>query len=71
MASEVEKKIVTLDEIAHAVRASCIENVDFDSFRDSRDVERVAPIFRNEAIDQRYFGVELNQTSCQVLPEET
>ena len=56
LAGEVEEELVILHEVAHAVLVAHIGDIDLHTVLDPGDVEKVAAILRDEAVEQSHPG---------------
>ena len=70
LAGEIEEKFPVLDQPGHRFRIADICKVDRNAIANVLDVERVSPVFRNQAVDQRDFGPKANQAARQGGPDK-
>ena len=71
LAREVEEKVVSLDQGGHGVLVAHIRNVQFDAIPDVMDIEKVAAIFRNQAVNQHDFCAQADETPGQRRTDES
>ena len=55
LAGEVEKEVVALNQIAHAVGIAHVCDVEFHLLADLGDVEQVAAVLGDQAVDKHDF----------------
>jgi hypothetical protein len=70
LSGEIEKVILALQQRPQAVQIAHIGNVDVHALAQRLDVETIAAVFRNEAVDQRDLGAEGVQARGQVRADE-
>ena len=52
LAGQVEQVVLPLHEVAHAVLVAHVGDIDADAVLDAGDVEEVAAVFGDQAVDQ-------------------
>src|SRR5438132_3448611 len=62
---EIEKKLPFSDERGHRGRIANIGKIDSYAVANVMNIEGIAAVFRNEAVDQRHFRAELDQAARQ------
>src|SRR5207247_10271104 len=62
LTSEVEKNLLSLDEVTHAVLVTAIRNLDVTLVRDFFYIAQVAAIRRDEAVHDRDVGTSFDQS---------
>ncbi len=71
LAREVEEKVASLDQRGHGVWVAYIRHVHFDAIPDAMDIEEVAAIFRNQAVNQHDFCAQGYETPGQRGTDES
>ncbi len=71
LAREVEEKVASLDQGGHGVWVAYIRRVQFDAIPDVVDIEEVAPIFRNQAVNQHDLCAQVDETPGQRGTDES
>ena len=71
LAREVEEKVASLDQGGHGVWVADIRHVHFDAIPDAMDIEEVAAIFRNQAVNQNDLCAQVDETPRQRGTDES
>lgn len=70
LASEVEQVVLAADEVGHGMRIAHVGDVDAHLAVEVGDIEEVAAVLRNQAIDQGHFGAQRHQATREVGTDE-
>src|SRR6266404_1687877 len=68
---KVEKIIVIPNQIGHAVRIADIGDVHLQTIFKAVDIEKIAAVFFDQAVNNGYLCVELNQLAGQIRADES
>ena len=63
MTCEIEKKLPSSDQRRHRGRVANIRKIDSHAVADVVNIEKMTAVFRDEAVDQRHFGAEIDQAA--------
>lgn len=71
LAREVEEKVAPLDQRGHGILVAHIRRVQFDAIPDVVDIEQVAAILRNQAVNQHDLCAQVDETPGQRGTDES
>ena len=63
---EIEKKLAMFDQVCHRIRVANVGQLDLNSVANVDYVEKVAAVFRNQAVYQRHFRAQTHQAPRQM-----
>ena len=70
LAGEVEDQVLVLDQAADRPGVADVRVLDVDPVGDLADVERVAPVLRDQRVDDRHLGAAVDERRRQVRSDE-
>lgn len=70
LARQIEQDILSLDQMLEAVFVAHIGDVDAHAVGNGGDIEEVATVFRDEAVDEGHLCAQLDQTVGEVGADE-
>src|SRR6266550_632417 len=71
LAGEIKKKLALLDQGRHRGGVANVSKIDSHSIADVVNIEKIAAVFRDQAVHQRHLCAELDQVPGEGGTDET